>query len=394
MTLKVDIKSIKENLEYVGSTFNSDTLGYNRLAFSKEEDQAINWLKSRLEAEKISCWNDAMGNLFARIGPDNSQAVAIGSHLDTVKNGGLYDGALGVMIGVECLIQLKNDERYKDKAFELIVFKAEEGNPLGGTFGSRIVTGEVDVEGLDMELLKSLNLEVDNIRTSSNTLKNYKAFIEPHIEQGVTLEQNDNKIGVVTGISGILRSKITVHGTAAHSGTMPMPDRKDALVDASRIVTHINEEANKWDNAIVATVGQLNVSPNQPTIVPEKVEFIFEVRSGDQASMEQFQQQIHQWIISNFNADVENTVNKNANQLSKRVMDIIIESSEEIGVSTMTLVSGANHDANSLAKFIDTGMIFIPSIAGISHNPEEKSDWKFIEQAANVSLQSLINLNK
>src|SRR5699024_11399865 len=114
-----------------------------------------------------------------------------------------------------------------------------------------------------------------DIRQSSSTLKNYKVFIETHIEQGTILEDNNNKIGVVTNIAGILRSKITVHGNAAHSGTMPMPNRKDALVDASKIVVYINEEANKRNDNTVATVGQFNVSPNVPTIVPETVELIF-----------------------------------------------------------------------------------------------------------------------
>src|SRR5699024_9496228 len=148
------------------------------------------WVKKLLEEEGIKCRKDSLGNLFARIGPDDVQAVAIGSHLDTVKKGGLYDGALGVLIGVECLIKLKENDRNRDKSYELIVFKAEEGNPLGGTFGSRLITGQVDVEKLDKKLLDYLNLEIDDIRQSSGTLKNYKAFIETHIEQGTILEDN------------------------------------------------------------------------------------------------------------------------------------------------------------------------------------------------------------
>lgn len=129
--MSININRIKENLEYVGNTFNSGSEGYNRLAFSKEEKDAINWLEGELKKNGISVRRDSIGNLFARIGPEDKPVYAFGSHLDTVKNGGLYDGALGVMAALECLLQLKG-QNSQHTAYELVCLVGEEGNPLGG----------------------------------------------------------------------------------------------------------------------------------------------------------------------------------------------------------------------------------------------------------------------
>ena len=391
--MSIDINRIKENLEYVGNTFNNGSEGYNRLAFSKEEKDAINWLEMELKNNGISVRRDSIGNLFARIGPEDKPVYAFGSHLDTVKNGGLYDGALGVMAALECLLQLK-EQNSQNTAYELVCLVGEEGNPLGGTFGSRVITGQVNSDDLDDDILKAADLTKEQIKDASNTIQDYAGFIELHIEQGTVLENNGNKTGVVTNIAGIVRNHITVLGEAGHSGTMPMEYRKDALVMASEIVQHINNEVRKLDDGTVATVGQLEVRPNAATIIPGEVEMTFEVRSGNKDRLESFPEEVLNWIKENYDVKIKPGVTKPTNAMSDKIIETIEQAGAKLDLPTMRMLSGANHDTNTLAPFMDTGMIFVPSIDGISHNPAEKSDWKYIENAVNIMLETLKSLDK
>lgn len=386
--MTIDIQNIKKNLEYIGKNFNSDGRGYNRIAFSKEETAAIDWLEGMLKKQDIKVRRDSVGNLFARIGPANKTAYAFGSHLDTVKYGGLYDGALGVIVGLECLLHL-NRNNVNDNAYELICFVGEEGNPLGGTFGSRLITGQIDIESLDDKLIESQNMSKDILKKAHNTLDDYSGFIELHIEQGTVLENNDNKIGIVTSIAGIVRNHIKVKGSAGHSGTIPMNNRKDALVMASEIVKYINTEVKRLGECTVATVGQFEVKPNVVTIVPGEVDMTFEVRSGSSQILKTFPNEIIGWIEENYDVDITPGVVKPTNKMSKNIIDRIEKAGETLGIGTMEIISGANHDTNTLAPFIETGMIFVPSIDGISHNPLENSDWQYIEDASNIMLETL-----
>lgn len=391
--MSININRIQENLEYVGNTFNSGSEGYNRLAFSKEEKDAINWLEEELKNNGISVRRDSIGNLFARIGPEDKPVYAFGSHLDTVKNGGLYDGALGVMAALECLLQLK-EQNSQNTAYELVCLVGEEGNPLGGTFGSRVITGQVKNGDLDDDILKAADLTKEQIKDASNTIQDYAGFIELHIEQGTVLENNGNKTGIVTNIAGIVRNHITVLGEVGHSGTMPMEYRKDALVMASEIVQYINSEVRKLDDGTVATVGQLEVRPNAATIIPGEVEMTFEVRSGNKDRLESFPEEVLNWIKENYDVKIKPGVTKPTNAMSDKIIETIEQAGAKLNLPTMRMLSGANHDTNTLALFMDTGMIFVPSIDGVSHNPAEKSDWKDIENAVNIMLETLKSLDK
>lgn len=386
--MTVDINRVKTNLELIGDKFNSDIKGFNRLAFSQEEKDAINWLEQELGKNDIDVRRDSVGNLFARIGPDNAPVYAFGSHLDTVKQGGLFDGALGVIAGLECLIQLK-EQKPENVAYELVCLVGEEVNPLGGTFGSRLISGLIEVNDLDDELIRALGMTKEQIGLSVNTLEKYTGFIELHIEQGTVLENNNNKTGVVTNIAGIVRHHITVIGETGHSGTMPMAHRKDALVMASEIVQHINDEANKFTDGTVATVGHLEVRPNLATVIPGEVEFTFEVRSGDEEILKTFPENIISWMKENYEVKVMPGVVKPTNPMSDKIITAIEEAGRTLRLGTMRMISGANHDTNTLAPFMDTGMIFVPSVKGISHNPLEKSEWEYIENASNIMLETL-----
>lgn len=386
--MTVDINHIKDNLEYVGNTFNTADAGYNRLAFSSEEKDAFNWLEEELKKNDISVRRDTIGNLFARIGPKDKPLYAFGSHLDTVKNGGLYDGALGVLAGLECLLQLKKVNP-QNAAYELVCFVGEEGNPLGGTFGSRVITGQVNSDDLDADVLQAAELTKEQVQEASNTIEDYAGFIELHIEQGTVLENNGNQTGIVTNIAGIVRHHIIVNGESGHSGTMPMEYRKDALVMASEIVQYINNEVRKLSDGTVATVGQFEVSPNAATVIPGEVEMTFEVRSGSKERLETFPKEVVDWIKDNYDVKVTEGVKKPTNAMSDKIIETAEQAGKALNLPTMRILSGANHDTNTLAPIMNTGMIFVPSIDGISHNPAEKSEWEYIENAAKIMFETL-----
>ncbi|SEI87887.1 allantoate deiminase [Bhargavaea ginsengi] len=392
--VKLDVERIKHQLETVANRYNSGEKGYTRLAFSKEEDQVIEWVAQELETYGARVRTDSIGNLYGTIGPDNAPVIAFGSHVDTVKNGGLFDGALGVFVGLECIRVLRDQMDNAEVAFELVIFKGEEGNPLGGTFGSRVVTGQVDPDEFDDSLLESLGVTKEEIRRAVGTLPEYKAFLELHIEQGTVLEENDNKTGIVTNIAGISRSHIKVLGTPGHSGTMPMNSRDDALVHASEIVLHIHQAVKKYTDGTVATVGQLNVMPNLATVIPGEVELTFEVRSGNQESIDSFEKEILEWVRANYHVKIIPGVKKKASKLSESVRGVLKEAASELNLPVMELVSGANHDANTLTHHTEVGMLFVPSIKGISHNPEEDSDWAYIGNAAEIMLEALLKYKK
>nr|WP_285858884.1 Zn-dependent hydrolase [Bhargavaea ginsengi] len=392
--VKLDVERIKHQLETVANRYNSGEKGYTRLAFSKEEDQVIDWVAQELETYGARVRKDSIGNLYGRIGPEDAPVIAFGSHVDTVKNGGLFDGALGVFVGLECIRVLRDQMDDAEAAFELVIFKGEEGNPLGGTFGSRVVTGQVEPDEFEDSLLESLGVTKEEILRAVGTLPEYKAFIELHIEQGTVLEENDNVTGIVTNIAGISRSHIKVLGTPGHSGTMPMNSRDDALVHASQIVLHIHQAVKKYTDGTVATVGQLNVMPNVATVIPGEVELTFEVRSGNQESIDSFEKEILDWVTSNYEVEITPGVKKQASRLSEGVREVLKEAASELDLPVMELVSGANHDANTLTRHTEVGMLFVPSKKGISHNPEEDSDWVYIGNAAEIMLEALLKYKK
>jgi hydantoinase/carbamoylase family amidase len=394
MKLKINIERLKENLLEVASVANSGTSGYNRLAFSIEEKKSLQWLMDKLHNLSLTVSQDKVGNVFGRLGPIEKPAISFGSHLDTVPDGGLYDGALGIVTALEVLQTLKESGFDSPVPLELSCFVGEEANPLGGTFGSRAVAGLIPYSEKFEEKLKSFNLTWDDVLSVQRKKEDFHSFLELHIEQGVLLETTKNKIGIATAIAGIQRLSVTVHGRASHSGTTPMHLRKDALLDASLLVFEVNRLAKEFNSDIVATVGEIQIFPNSANVVPGRAELTIEIRGSNSEEIKDIENQIRQWIIQNIDAEVSVSVNKSPNSLSSTVQKCIEKASKIQNAPYHYMFSGANHDANSLTSLTDVGLIFIPSKDGISHHPEEFSSWEDIEIGANVMLQSIIELTR
>lgn len=357
-----------------------DEVGYNRIAYTKAEDEAMDWTESIAKQLPVTIVRDTIGNMLITYEGQSNERVAFGSHLDTVKNGGLLDGALGVLAGLECMFSWAESNYKPYKHIDLCIFRAEEANPLGGTFGSRAFAGLID--GIDEKLLTdTAQLTFQNI-LSARTSYTYDAFVELHIEQGSVLENNQIDLGVVTSISGIIRTQFIFSGEARHAGTTPMHIRKDALVDAARFILFCNEQIKQFEN-LVCTIGELHMLPNQASIIPNEVVATLEIRGHNIEQMEYFEQLVNEWLAEQKLTPIrKRIITKPPGTMDTHFCQQVDSIIQSLGYSTLLMACGASHDCNSMAKLCPSTMIFIPSVNGISHHPDEYSTWEQIEKGA------------
>lgn len=373
-----------EELKTINATPGS---GYTRTVFSKEELDVLDWFENKLREYDLYDYTDSVKNIFGKYG-DKEETILIGSHLDTVHNGGLYDGALGVLAGLEVLITLKEQQIDLPYSIQLVAFRGEEGNILGGTFGSRAMTNKIDFTSKFLKDLETTDLVESDVRNAHSNLP-YKEYLELHIEQGSILESKGLDIGVVTAIAGLRRLLVKVRGKSGHSGTTPMSMRNDALKKANLILTNIYKFSESLDKDTMLTIGELNVLPNQATVIPNEVNFLVEIRSSSEEHLDKYMHQLKELTPE----DSQITVIKPANQLDNQIITKLKNTTLNLGYSHMPIISGANHDANSLADLIPVGMIFVPSRDGISHHPDEYTSDEQMIKGANVLLNYLGTIN-
>jgi N-carbamoyl-L-amino-acid hydrolase len=355
---------------------------------------------------------DAVGNIFGRkngSGPDE-RAVMCGSHLDSVINGGQFDGALGVFSAIEAVRRLKDEGYENRRPIEVAVFTGEEGSAFGMTLlGSTALVGKMSFE----EALARKNTEGMTLKeTLENSgyagdfamdLRSVEYFVELHIEQGPVLFNNKVPIGVVENIAGISWIYATINGEGNHAGTTPMKMRRDALVAAADIIrfvdNHANEMVDRLRSATVGTVGKLNVYPNGMNIVPGRVELGIDIRDVVSGNMESLKREVSEalkGLEKKYGVSVDITLppTHSPEPLAPEVVDAIEKSAAEAGIRAMRMNSGAGHDSQNIATRVKTGMIFVPSVGGISHAPMEWTEWADIENGARVLTQTLKNLTR
>lgn len=395
--MKVNEKRLMERLYAIGEIGKTED-GIQREAFDKKYYEALKKLKKVMEEEGLTVTIDKIGNIYGlRKGNGNSEEVVlIGSHMDTVKNGGLYDGNLGVQAALEC-ISVLNDNKIKTEHDVVVAgFNAEEGGPLGGTFGSRVACGNQRVDMQDInEKLRGLNLTVDSIKESKIPFKPM-CFLELHIEQGIQLYNDKINIGIVEGIVGITRYKITVTGEQNHAGTTPMKYRKDALVAASGLITQINDLAQKQEESFVATIGKMDVSPNAVNVISETATMILEIRHIEKNIIDSFMESVRKKAetIQHCKVIIEPYSHKDSVYLSDELNFKIEEICSTKNIKNRRMYSGAGHDAMELSKIAPTALIFIPSKDGISHNNKEFSEKNDIIQGVSIMLEMVMELSK
>jgi beta-ureidopropionase / N-carbamoyl-L-amino-acid hydrolase len=371
-------------------------------------DYAVDCMKAAGLTVRI----DRVGNIFGRkdgTGRDHG-TILCGSHLDSVINGGMFDGAVGVFGAIEAVRRMSDAGFKNERPVEVVVFTAEEGSAFKQTLlGSSVLVGKTDLnEALSMkndggETLGESLRKIGYQGTFQKDLGDVEYMIELHIEQGPILYDEGASIGVVENITGIVWMIVTIEGQGNHAGTTPMCMRKDALVTASEIVAFVNKRANEMSSengmSMVGTVGRLCVFPNGINIIPEKVEMGIDIRDIVFENMESLRAEILKQaenLKGKFNVDVsiQVPVIHHPVSLSREIAQEIEKSAISQGIRIKRMNSGAVHDSQNMAAKVKTGMIFVPSVRGISHAPTEWTEWDDIERGVQVLTRTIMNLSE
>lgn len=392
--------------------FGKGKTGITRLAFSEADKLARNFVIEMMSTIGLNVRVDAAGNIIGRLEGSKCQTpvVMTGSHLDTVPEGGKFDGVLGVVSALAAVQRLKQRGALSHP-LEVVVFAAEESSRFGvATFGSKAMTGLLtahtwsrakDREGVSLrESVAGFGLEMETVKAAVRPQKDMKAFVELHIEQGRMLEHNKISIGIADSIAAPTRCKITVEGVAAHSGTTPMDERQDALVSAAMIILSIQEIALAQSHyGTVATVGNLRVQPGVINVIPGLAELWVDIRGIEHESIVDALQEIKDAISAIADAQdtpvaIEVISSEKPVSMNEEVSNIIESVCKKKNVSYQRLYSGAGHDAMSMAHSIPSGLILIPCKDGISHNPDEAVAEADIASGIEVLTETLYQLAK
>ena len=405
-TLKVNAERIESRIMELAK-FGRDEKGHGyRVAYTKGDIDGRTWFMELMKKAGLEVSIDAGGNIIGkRKGKNQSlKPIAFGSHIDMVPDGGNYDGTLGSISALEIIEILNENKLVTDHPLEVIIF----GNEEGGTIGSKALAGlltdeglrKVSQSGLTMaEGIKAIGGDPDNIQSCRRAKGDLHAFVELHIEQGGILENENIQIGVVEGIVGMMDWDVTIEGFANHAGATPMNIRKDALLAASKLVIAVNEVINGVQGKQVGTVGKISSYPGASNVIPGKVVMSLEIRDLSMEKVEMLFAEVQK------RADVIASDSKTKISFqpqfvikpalsNKLLQDKINSSAKGLGLTTKFMQSGAIHDSQNMSLIAPMAMIFVPSVGGISHSPNEFTKVEDMTNGAQVLLNTILTVDK
>ncbi|RTL48843.1 MAG: hydantoinase/carbamoylase family amidase [Sphingobacteriales bacterium] len=405
--LKVNKQRIEQHILEL-SKFGRDSMGRgNRVAFSKGDIKGRAFIYELMKKAGLTVHIDAAGNIVgSRAGRDSILLpIAMGSHTDMVPHGGNYDGVVGVISAIEVIQVLQEHHILTQHPLQVIDFTDEEG----GVIGSHAMAGnlnqtalhEISSSGLTIaEGIRAIGGNPDKLVEAKKPKGSLAAYLELHIEQGNFLENEKKDIGIVEGIVGIEEWEVTINGFANHAGTTPMLHRQDALLAAAKLIVAINEVVKALPGRQVCNVGKIAVEPGAPNVIPGKAVMSLELRDLDEKMIWDMFKAIE--VRADSIATETGTRIKFNNLhissapalMNRRIQDIIQASATQLGYTYKVMPSGAGHDAQEMALLAPAGMIFIPSVGGISHSPKEYSTPDAISKGANILLQSILKLDQ
>lgn len=355
-----------------------------RATYTEEDQKALKLLEQWMREKDLEVFYDDIGNLFGKIEGEQDRIVLTGSHRDTVKNGGKYDGALGIICAIAAAGSLYAELGKPKKNVEVVAFGEEEGSRfLSGYLGSRYLVGQLsddilqerDANGITLtEAIRHAGFSGKRAQKSPQ-MQEVERFIELHIEQGGVLEQSGEQVGLVTSIVGLLIGKITIEGHQNHAGTTPMHLRKDPVTRAAQFITEMNQWAMTYGEAVTCTFGEIQVFPNKSNVIAGSVSLSFDISSTSPAILQEAQTRIKnlQQQEDGFRYTLEFAAPDDPAQMDEDELKLLEETAKSLHLSYRKMHSGAGHDAEMLAQKIKTNMIFVPSVGGISHSPLEYS---------------------
>lgn len=396
------LRSRIDALAQVGAT---EAGGSCRLALTDEDRQGRDLICRWMNDLGMTITIDSIGNIFGVWNVGSGLPVMTGSHIDTVRTGGIYDGNYGVLAGLEVIETCQKEGIIPSRPLGVAVFTDEEGARFApDMLGSLVYVGGLGVEeALDTIGIDGARLgdELERIGYAGMTpcpgIPPH-AFIELHIEQGPLLEARQQRLGAVTGVQGISWQEVTITGQSNHAGTTPMSLRRDPVAAGAELATFVRDLANRYGGNQVCTVGKFDVHPNLVNVVAARVQLTLDVRNTDENTLQRAEDEIKSLFPR-----LESTygVRVSTRQLARfepvqfdpRVIDLIEEVCTDIDPATVRMPSGAGHDAQMLARVCPTAMIFVPSKDGISHNPAEHTDDVDLEKGATALLRAMLALS-
>ncbi|HCJ58644.1 MAG TPA: Zn-dependent hydrolase [Clostridiaceae bacterium] len=410
--MKTNLIRIAQDIEALSRYNATPGEGLTRFSFTKEDRGAREYIKKEMEKAGLRVYEDGAGTIIGRLEGKNQDApvIMLGSHFDSVKNGGNFDGNAGVVTALEISRVLKENKMELNHPVEFVAIVEEEGGRFGsGLFGSRAMAGKIPREQLDLlkdedgvtiaKAMSDFGLDPDNILQAVREPGDIKAFLELHIEQGPVLEHEEKSIGIVQYIVGINQMEVVIEGRADHAGTTPMDMRRDALDAAAGVIYNISGFAGSLKDGTVATVGSITALPGAANIVPGKVKFTIDVRSKDEGSI----CKVIDFVKSRLEdarreKEVTYTIDSKLKvspvEMNEEIIKLCYKNCEALGFSRMNMLSGAGHDAMVMSELTRVGLIFVPSKNGRSHCPEEWTDYEDLQRGIELMYHTLLDLGK
>lgn len=406
--LKINPARLMESLAALGQVGALAGGGVNRLALSDADRLGRDWTVARMRALGMAVTIDAIGNVSAiyagTAGTEDLPPVMTGSHIDTVRTGGLYDGSYGVLAGLEVVATLQEAGVRLRRPIAVAFFTNEEGARFQpDMMGSLVYVGGLPLaEALATRAADGCSVEEELQRIgyqgpAAVGCPVVDSFVELHIEQGPVLHQQGLRIGVVEGVQGISWTEFTIEGVSNHAGTTPMALRHDAGVVAVRIAAFAHELALRYGGPQLATVGAIALSPNLINVIAHRAVFTVDLRNTDEAALARAEAEVHAFAAQCAAAQGVACSHRQLArfepvQFDPMVTALIAQETQALGLPALHLPSGAGHDAQMLARVCPSGMIFVPSVNGLSHNVKEFTEPDDLAQGAQVLLQVLVRL--
>ena len=378
--------------------------GY-RVAFSKGDQEGRAWYMDQMRKAGMEVSIDYAGNIISRRQGKNPELkpIAFGSHIDMVPDGGNYDGCVGSIAALEIINVLNENKFITNHPLQIIIFSNEEGTVIGSSaIAGNLTEQKLQVKshsGLTMaEGIKAIGGDPERIKEVIGKKGDLTAFVELHIEQGGFLERDKVQIGIVDGIVGVYHWEVLFEGFANHAGTTPMNMRKDALLAASQFVIAVNEIVRSHEGRQVGTVGKIQAEPGAPNVIPGKVITSLELRDLNAEKIEMLFSEIKTRTekiaeSSGVKISFTQTLGTKPSLTDGAIKNYIIQSAKLLGLSYQNMPSGAGHDSQEMAAIAPVGMIFVPSVGGISHSPKEFTSAADMANGANVLLQTILKID-
>jgi len=377
--------------------------GVSRVAYSDADVAGRKYAMDLMRAAGLQPRIDTAGNITAvRPGSDSSlKPILFGSHIDSVPSGGNFDGDLGSMAAIEVMHTLQDNRLTTRHPLQTVIWQNEEG----GLVGSRIASGDSpDLErqynGIrQADGLRKIGGDPARLEQARIAPGSFRCYLELHIEQGGTLDKAGIPIGVVEGIVSIDEYAVEIRGFANHAGTTPMPERRNALLAAAKLIEAVQQVVTREPGRQVGTVGHLEVYPNATNVVSGLVKHSIELRDLSPEKIGRLGEEIRrqaQQIAHETNTEItiRHLENDPPAMANPQIQAQIEQAAASLGLKTMRLPSGAGHDAQMMAKLGPMGMIFVPSVGGISHSPRELTRWSDCANGANVLLQTILRMDR